>query len=130
MALGHAGRRPDEVQYVNAHATSTPVGDASEARVLRMVFGEAVGSVAVSATKSMTGHMLGAAGATEAVVCVLALRDEFLPPTINLDRVDPDCEGLDLVPNFARDARVDVCISNGFAFGGHNACLVIERFNA
>jgi 3-oxoacyl-[acyl-carrier-protein] synthase II len=128
MALGDAGRSPDDVDYVNAHATSTPVGDTAEARVLHRVFGERVMEVPVSSTKSMTGHMLGAAGATEAVVCVLAITRGFLPPTINLDDPDPSCP-LDHIPNVPRAATPRVTISNGFGFGGHNACLVIEAYS-
>jgi 3-oxoacyl-[acyl-carrier-protein] synthase II len=128
MALEDAGRAPAEVGYVNAHGTSTPVGDASETRVLKLVFGEeGAYRVPVSSTKSMTGHMLGAAGATEAVICVLVLQEGFLPPTINLHTPDPACD-LDYVPNEARPAAPDVVISNGFGFGGHNACLVLERY--
>ncbi len=128
MALQDAGREPSEVGYVNAHGTSTPVGDAAETRVLKLVFGEeGAHKVPVSSTKSMTGHMLGAAGATEAVICTLVLQEGFLPPTINLHTPDPDCD-LDYVPNVARDASPDVVISNGFGFGGHNACLVLERY--
>jgi len=128
MALGDAGRVASDVGYVNAHGTSTPVGDASETRVLKLVFGEeGAYDVPVSSTKSMTGHMLGAAGATEAVICVLVLQEGFLPPTINLHTPDPACD-LDYVPNEARAAAPDVVISNGFGFGGHNACLVIERY--
>jgi 3-oxoacyl-[acyl-carrier-protein] synthase II len=128
MALEDAGRSPQDVDYVNAHGTSTPVGDAAETRVLKRIFGqERASQVPVSSTKSMTGHMLGAAGATEAVFCVLAIQGGFLPPTINLHHPDPDCD-LDYVPNEAREGTIDVAISNGFGFGGHNACLVIERF--
>jgi 3-oxoacyl-[acyl-carrier-protein] synthase II len=128
MALGDARRDPSEVGYVNAHGTSTPVGDASETRVLKLVFGEEEArGVPVSSTKSMTGHMLGAAGATEAVICVLVLQEGFLPPTINLHTPDPACD-LDYVPNEARAAAPDVVLSNGFGFGGHNACLVLERY--
>ena len=128
MALADAQRDPAEVGYVNAHGTSTPVGDASETRVLKLVFGEeGAYDVPVSSTKSMTGHMLGAAGATEAVICVLVLQEGFLPPTINLNTPDPACD-LDYVPNVARPAQPDVVISNGFGFGGHNACVVIERY--
>jgi len=128
MALGDAGRVASDVGYVNAHGTSTPVGDASETRVLKLVFGEeGAYDVPVSSTKSMTGHMLGAAGATEAVICVLVLQEGFLPPTINLHTPDPACD-LDYVPNEARAAAPDVVISNGFGFGGHNSCLVIERY--
>ncbi len=129
MALADAGRSPADVDYVNAHGTSTPVGDAAETRVLKRVFGDELAHrVPVSSTKSMTGHMLGAAGATEAVICVIAINEGFLPPTINQETPDPECD-LDYVPNVSRPLAVDVAISNGFGFGGHNACLVIERFS-
>jgi 3-oxoacyl-[acyl-carrier-protein] synthase II len=127
-ALADAGRTPDEVEYVNAHGTSTPVGDAAETRVLKRVFGERAPRVPISSTKSMTGHMLGATGATEAAACVLAIRGGYLPPTINLHEPDPECD-LDYVPNAMREQAVGVAISNGFGFGGHNACLVVERFD-
>jgi 3-oxoacyl-[acyl-carrier-protein] synthase II len=127
MALADAGRSVDEVDYVNAHGTSTPVGDAAETRVLKRVFGARAHDVPVSSTKSMTGHMLGAAGATEAVICVIAMLEGFLPPTINLHTPDPACD-LDYVPNVARPATPHVVISNGFGFGGHNSCLVLERW--
>ncbi|MFM7552226.1 MAG: beta-ketoacyl-ACP synthase II [Actinomycetota bacterium] len=126
-ALADAGRMPADVEYVNAHGTSTPVGDAAETRVLKKVFGDRAKEVPVSSTKSMTGHLLGATGATEAAICVLAINGGYLPPTINLHTPDPECD-LDYVPNTAREQRIDVAISNGFGFGGHNACLVIERF--
>lgn len=126
-ALADAGRSPDEVEYVNAHGTSTPVGDAAETRVLKRVFGERAPRVPISSTKSMTGHLLGATGATEAAICVLAIRNGYLPPTINLHHPDPECD-LDYVPNALREQSVGVAISNGFGFGGHNACLVLERF--
>jgi 3-oxoacyl-[acyl-carrier-protein] synthase II len=126
-ALADAGRTVDDVEYVNAHGTSTPVGDAAETRVLKNVFGERAAQVPVSSTKSMTGHLLGATGATEAAICVLAINGGYLPPTINLNHPDPECD-LDYVPNVAREQTIDVAISNGFGFGGHNACLVIERF--
>ena len=126
-ALADAGRTVDDVEYVNAHGTSTPVGDAAETRVLKNVFGARAAQVPVSSTKSMTGHLLGATGATEAAICVLAINGGYLPPTINLHHPDPECD-LDYVPNVAREQTIDVAISNGFGFGGHNACLVIERF--
>ena len=126
-ALADAGRTPSDVQYVNAHGTSTPVGDAAETRVLKKVFGDRAKDVPVSSTKSMTGHLLGATGATEAAICVLAINGGYLPPTINLHEPDPECD-LDYVPNVARAQDIDIAISNGFGFGGHNACLVIERF--
>jgi 3-oxoacyl-[acyl-carrier-protein] synthase II len=127
MALGDAGRSAADVDYINAHGTSTPVGDAAETRVLKRVLGDGAYDTPVSSTKSMTGHMLGAAGATEAVICVIAINEGFIPPTINLHDPDPACD-LDYVPNVSRPATLDVVISNGFGFGGHNACLVIERF--
>jgi 3-oxoacyl-[acyl-carrier-protein] synthase II len=123
-ALARAGVAPGEVGYVNAHGTSTRLGDLAEARAIRRVFGEAP---LVSSTKSVHGHLLGAAGALEAVACVLAIQRGLVPPTINLDRPDPGCTGLDLVANRARPARVDVAISNSFGFGGHNATLVLRR---
>jgi 3-oxoacyl-[acyl-carrier-protein] synthase II len=126
-ALADAGRTVADVEYVNAHGTSTPVGDAAETRVLKKVFGDRAKEVPVSSTKSMTGHLLGATGATEAAICVLAINGGYLPPTMNLHTPDPECD-LDYVPNVAREQRIDVAISNGFGFGGHNACLVIERF--
>ena len=126
-ALADAGRSTADVQYVNAHGTSTPVGDAAETRVLKNVFGERAAQIPVSSTKSMTGHLLGATGATEAAICVLAINGGYLPPTINLHHPDPECD-LDYVPNVAREQSIDIAISNGFGFGGHNACLVLERF--
>ncbi len=126
-ALSDAGRSIDEVEYINAHGTSTPVGDAAETRVIKRVFGDRAKSIPVSSTKSMTGHMLGATGATEAAICVLAIRGGFLPPTINLHHPDPECD-LDYVPNVMREQSTSIAISNGFGFGGHNACLVLERF--
>ncbi len=126
LALEDADLAPTDVEYLNAHATSTPAGDPSEARAIRAVFGAHTDRVAVSATKSMTGHLLGAAGAVEAVLCIRALESGILPPTINLDAVDPDCE-LDHVANAARRADIRVALSNSFGFGGTNACLVFGR---
>lgn len=125
QALADAGVEPREVDYVNAHATSTPRGDAAEAKVLEAVFGEHVGSVPVSSTKSMTGHMLTAAAAVEALACVVAMRQGALPPTINLDDPDPECN-LCHVPNRARPRQVRVAVSNSFGFGGSNTCLVLR----
>jgi 3-oxoacyl-[acyl-carrier-protein] synthase II len=124
-ALADAGVAPAEVDYVNAHATSTPVGDAAEARVLHAVFGDASRRVPVSATKSMTGHLLSAAAAVEALACVVALRRGALPPTINLDDPDPECD-LNHVAHEARPAAVRVAVSNSFGFGGSNTCLVLK----
>jgi 3-oxoacyl-[acyl-carrier-protein] synthase II len=126
LALADADLAPGEVDYLNAHATSTPAGDVSEARALRAVFGSHVEQLAVSATKSMTGHLLGAAGALEALLCIRALETGILPPTINLDSPDPECE-LDHVAQKARRQRIRVALSNSFGFGGTNAALVLTR---
>jgi 3-oxoacyl-[acyl-carrier-protein] synthase II len=126
-ALTDSGTKPGEVGYINAHATST-MADAIETRAIKTVFG-ATTTIAVSSTKSMTGHLLGAAGGIEAVFSILAIQREMLPPTINLANPDPACD-LDYVPNTARRARVDLTMSNSFGFGGVNACLVFRRFSA
>jgi 3-oxoacyl-[acyl-carrier-protein] synthase II len=130
LAMGRALRsariRPTDVGYINAHATSTPAGDVSEAKAIRLAFGDHADRLAVSATKSMIGHLFGAAGAVEGVATVLAIRDGILPPTINLTDPDPAC-ALDLVPNQARKAQVEVALSNGFGFGGHNAVVMFRR---
>ena len=128
-ALRDAGLNPDQVQYLNAHATSTPLGDKAETIAMKRAFGAHAGKLAVSSTKSMTGHLLGAAGVVEAVFSVLALRDQVAPPTINLTTPDPDCD-LDFVPNTARQMRIDVAMSNSFGFGGTNASLIMRRFAA
>jgi 3-oxoacyl-[acyl-carrier-protein] synthase II len=125
QALADAGVEPDQVDYVNAHATSTPVGDTAEARVLEAVLGEAVRTVPVSSTKSMTGHLLTAAAAVEALACLVAIERRAVPPTINLDDPDPECD-LCHVPNQARPQRVHVAVSNSFGFGGSNTCLVLK----
>jgi 3-oxoacyl-[acyl-carrier-protein] synthase II len=126
LALEDADLTIADVDHVNAHATSTPAGDSSEARAIRAVFGAHTDSLPVSATKSMTGHLLGAAGAVEAMFCIRALETGILPPTINLEDVDPDC-ALDHVANEARRATIRVALSNSFGFGGTNACLVFGR---
>src|SRR5205809_575273 len=126
QALQKSGVDPSEVGYVNAHGTSTKLGDIAETRAIKSVFGDHAYKLAVSSTKSVHGHLLGAAGAIEAAACVLALDRGLLPPTINLDDPDPDCD-LDYVPNRARKADVKVAISNSFGFGGHNATLVIKK---
>jgi 3-oxoacyl-[acyl-carrier-protein] synthase II len=122
-ALGDAGIAPEEVDHINAHATSTPVGDAAEAAVLRLVFGEALDRIPVTSTKSMTGHLLTAAGAIEALACLTAMRQAAIPPTINLDDADVS---LNLVAHQARPHQVDVAVSNSFGFGGSNSCLVLR----
>jgi 3-oxoacyl-[acyl-carrier-protein] synthase II len=126
MALRHARLNPDEISYINAHGTSTPVGDKCETQAIKTVFGNAAGKVVISSTKSMTGHLLGAAGAIETAACALAIRDNIVPPTINYENPDPDCD-LDYVPNKAREMKVNACINNSLGFGGHNATLVIKR---
>jgi len=126
LALADAELGPTDVDYLNAHATSTPAGDPSEVRAVRSVFESHVNRLAVSATKSMTGHLLGAAGALEALLCVRSLETQTLPPTINLDCPDPECD-LDHVANKARETRVDVALSNSFGFGGTNATLIFGR---
>jgi 3-oxoacyl-[acyl-carrier-protein] synthase II len=125
-ALKKAAVRPEQVDYVNAHGTSTKLGDIAETKAIKEVFGEHAHRLAVSSTKSVHAHLLGAAGAMEAAACVLAIDRGLIPPTINLDDQDPECD-LDYVPNRARQARVDVAVSNSFGFGGHNATLVVRR---
>ena len=125
-ALRDAGLGVDDVQYINAHGTSTPVGDVAESRAIRDTFGAAADKLMVSSTKSMTGHLLGAAGGIEAIFSILALRDQIVPPTINLDNQDPDCD-LDYVPNEAREAKLDAVMSNSFGFGGTNGTLLFAR---
>ena len=127
-ALRRAGVEPERVGYVNAHGTSTPLGDAAETRAIKDVFGDHAYSLAVSSTKSMTGHCFGAAGAVEAMMCVRAIHDGVLPPTINYEHPDPECD-LDYVPNEARRQEVDVALSNAMGLGGHNGCVLIGRVN-
>jgi 3-oxoacyl-[acyl-carrier-protein] synthase II len=124
-ALRDAAIAPGDVQYLNAHATSTPLGDAAETRAIKRAFGEHAYKLAVSSTKSMTGHLLGAAGVVEGVFSVLAIRDQVAPPTINLHQPDPECD-LDYVPNTARPMKIDVAVSNSFGFGGTNGTLVFR----
>ncbi len=126
-ALKMAGVRPEEIDYVNAHGTSTPINDPTETRAIRLAFGPHADKLKVSSTKSMTGHMIGAAGAIELMACVSAIRDQFVPPTINLENPDPQCD-LDFVPNKGQEHPVEIAISTSLGFGGHNGCLVVKRF--
>jgi len=127
LALKHAGISPEEVDYINAHATSTGLGDISETHAIKTVFGDYAKKVPISSTKSMTGHLLGGAGAVEMAACALAIRDSVIPPTINLDNPDPECD-LDYTPMTAREKKVRVAVTNSFGFGGHNATLVATAF--
>lgn len=127
MALRKAGLKPEDVQYINAHGTSTPFNDRQETAAIKTVFGEHAHKLAVSSTKSMLGHSLGATGAVEAIFCLLAIRDNVAPPTINYENPDPDCD-LDYVPNKARKMPIEAALTNSFGFGGHNASLVFKRF--
>ena len=128
LALDDAGASLEEVDYINAHGTSTPAGDVIETRAVKEVFGEHAKRLAISSTKSMIGHTLGAAGGIEAIFCVLAIRDGVAPPTINLQDPSPDCD-LDYVPNLAREMKIDVALSNSFGFGGTNGSLVFRSFS-
>ena len=129
MSIESAGLKPEDVAYVNVHGTSTPLGDISESDAIKTAFGNHARKVAISSTKSMTGHLLGAAGATEAVATVMAIQDQIAPPTINYEFPDPACD-LDYVPNTARAMKIDAAISNGFGFGGHNATLLFTRYQS
>ena len=127
MALRDAGLKPEDVDYINAHGTSTPLNDATETQAIKNVFGDYAKKIPISATKSMTGHLLGAAGSTEAILSILALREGILPPTINYEEPDPACD-LDYVPNLVRHQPIHVAMSNAFGFGGTNAVLIFRRF--
>lgn len=128
MALKHGKKNPNEVQYLNAHATSTGLGDLAETKAIKLAFGDyAKNGLMVSSTKSMTGHMLGAAGGIELIASVMAIVDSVIPPTINIEEQDPECD-LDVVPNVARELPVKVALSNSFGFGGHNASVLVSKF--
>ena len=128
LALADAGLETDDVDYINAHGTSTPPNDRAETAAIKTLFGERAYQIPVSSTKSMTGHMLGAGGGVEAIACVRALQEGILPPTINYEHPDPECD-LDYVPNTARRAPITVALSNSFGFGGHNATIVLRRWD-
>ncbi len=128
IALDHAKTSPGQVDYINAHATSTGLGDVAETRAIKTVFGEHAHKVSISATKSMTGHLLGGAGAVEMAVCALSIRDSVIPPTINLENPDPECD-LDYTPKVAKEKKVRIAVNNSFGFGGHNATLVAAEYN-
>jgi 3-oxoacyl-[acyl-carrier-protein] synthase II len=127
LALDHARISPEQVDYINAHATSTDIGDICETRAIKQIFGENAYKVSISATKSMTGHLLGGAGGIEMAACALAIRDSVIPPTINLENPGEECD-LDYTPNVAREKKVRVALNNSFGFGGHNATLVASTF--
>jgi 3-oxoacyl-[acyl-carrier-protein] synthase II len=128
LALADAGMKPDDVDYINAHGTSTPPNDRAETAAIKTVFGERAYEIPISSTKSMTGHMLGAGGGVEAIACVRALQEGILPPTINYENPDPECD-LDYVPNAARQVAIRTAMSNSFGFGGHNATIILRRWD-
>ena len=127
MALRTGGLNLEDVNYINAHGTSTPVGDIAETQAIKSVFGEHAKKLAVSSTKGATGHMLGAAGAVEMAACALAIKNSIVPPTINLQNPDPECD-LDYVPNTAREMPVNAIVNNSFGFGGHNSTIAAKKF--
>ena len=127
MALRTAGVAPSDIDYINAHGTSTPLGDELELGAVRRLFGDAVSTVSMSSTKSAIGHLLGGAGAVESIFCILALRDQIVPPTLNLDNPSEGCEGVDLVPHQAKRRPVHAVLNNSFGFGGTNASLVMKQ---
>jgi 3-oxoacyl-[acyl-carrier-protein] synthase II len=127
MALRKAGVTPADIDYINAHGTSTPLGDELELGAVRRLFGDAIGNVSMSSTKSAIGHLLGGAGAVETIFCILAMRDQIVPPTLNLDNPSESCEGVDLVPHIAKKRRVRAVLNNSFGFGGTNASLVLRK---
>ena len=128
IALDDGGFKPNDIGYINAHGTSTELNDKNETAAIKTIFGEQAYQTPISSTKSMTGHLMGAAGSVEAVFCVQTLQSDMLPPTINYENPDPDCD-LDYIPNQARPAHVDHIMSNSFGFGGHNATLIFSRYS-
>ena len=128
-ALRDAGMTPEDISYINAHGTGTPAGDGVETKAIREVFGEHAQNLAVSSTKSIFGHLLGASGAVEGLVCIWALQDDICPPTLNLDEVDPECAGLNLVPHTSQQRPLNVAMNNSFGFGGHNVSLIFKKYS-
>jgi 3-oxoacyl-[acyl-carrier-protein] synthase II len=126
LAIKDAGLKPEDIDHINAHGTSTPLNDLTETLAIKAVFGNHAKKIPISATKSMTGHLLGAAGSTEAIFTILAIRDGIMPPTLNYEEPDPQCD-LDYVPNVARRQPIKVAMSNAFGFGGTNAALVFKK---
>ena len=127
MAIKDAGLKTTDISYINAHGTSTKLNDQIESLAIKKVFGEQAKKIPISSTKSMTGHLLGAAGGIELVACVMSIRDNRVHPTINYETPDPDCD-LDYVPNVSRKVAVNVALSNSLGFGGHNATLIVKRY--
>ena len=129
LALHHAQMNPEDIDYINAHGTSTGLGDICETNAIKLSFGDhSKNGLVVSSTKSMTGHLLGAAGGIELAACIKSINENIVAPTINLDDPDPECD-LDYVPNTSRELNVDVALSNSFGFGGHNASIVLKKFD-
>jgi 3-oxoacyl-[acyl-carrier-protein] synthase II len=129
MALKKSGLQPTDIDYINAHGTSTPLGDELELGAVRRLFGNAIGSLSMSSTKSAIGHLLGGAGAVESIFCILALRDQIVPPTLNLDNPSEGTAGVDLVPHKAKQRQVRAVLNNSFGFGGTNASLIMKSVN-
>ena len=127
MALRTAGMGPADIDYINAHGTSTPLGDELELGAVRRLFGNEIANVSMSSTKSAIGHLLGGAGAVESIFCILAMRDQIVPPTLNLDNPSEGCEGVDLVPHQAKQREIRAVLNNSFGFGGTNASLVMKQ---
>ncbi|AAM73334.1 MAG TPA: beta-ketoacyl-[acyl-carrier-protein] synthase II [Chlorobaculum sp.] len=125
-ALNMAGITPDKIDYINTHGTATPLGDLAEIKAIKKVFGEHASKLSISSTKSMTGHLLGAAGVVESIACILALQNQTVPPTINLDNVDPEID-VDVTPNVPKQRSIEYALNNGFGFGGHNGCLIFRK---
>jgi len=126
IALAMAGINPDKIDYINTHGTATPLGDMAEITAIKKVFGDHAWKLSISSTKSMTGHLLGAAGVVESIACLLAMKHKTVPPTINCDNLDPAID-LDVTPNTAKEKTIEYALNNGFGFGGHNASLIFRN---